>query len=133
MLRRVVRVVIAMFMVGIGLLHFVAPAGFVAIVPSALPAPLALVMISGFFEILGGVGLLVSKVRKAASYGLCALYVAVFPANVNMAVHDIQPEGIHVPTALLWLRLPFQIAFIALALWVGRDVRQERPLPEAVR
>jgi uncharacterized membrane protein len=121
MARRVTRFVAAFLMVGIGLLHFVAPAGFVAIVPSWLPAPYALVMISGFFEILGGAGLLVRRVRRAASYGLVALYVAVFPANVNMAVHEIQPEGIHVPTPLLWARLPFQIVFIVLALWVGRE------------
>ena len=113
-------------MIAIGLTHFVLPAGFVAIVPSVLPAPLALVMISGFFEILGGVGLLVRSVRKAASYGLVALYVSVFPANVNMALHDIQPEGLHVPTALLWLRLPFQIVFIGLALWVGREGSERR-------
>jgi uncharacterized membrane protein len=113
-------------MVGIGLTHFVAPAGFVAIVPSWLPAPYALVMISGFFEVLGGVGVLVPRVRRAASYGLVALYVAVFPANVNMAVHDIQPDGIHVPAALLWARLPLQIVFIALALWVGREGTDNR-------
>jgi uncharacterized membrane protein len=118
--------VVAVFMVGIGLTHFVAPAGFVAIVPGWLPAPYALVMISGFFEILGGVGLLVPRVRQEASYGLVALYVAVFPANVNMAMHDIQPDGIHVPAALLWARLPLQIVFIGLALWVGREGTDNR-------
>jgi uncharacterized membrane protein len=121
MVRRVVRIVAAVLMIAIGVTHFVRPAGFVAIVPSWLPAPYALVVISGFFEILGGVGLLVPRVRRAASYGLVALYVAVFPANINMAVHDIQPEGLHIPPALLWGRLPLQIVFIAVALWVGRD------------
>jgi len=121
MARRVVRVVVAIFMIGIGVMHFVLPAGFVAIVPGWLPAPYALVMISGFFEILGGAGLLVPRVRRVASYGLVALYVAVFPANVNMAINDIQPEGLHVPSALLWGRLPLQLVFIALALWVGRE------------
>ena len=91
------------------------------IVPRALPAPLVLVYVSGFFEILGGAGLFVARVRRLASYGLVALYVSVFPANINMAVNDLQPEGMHIPEALLWLRLPFQLAFIALALWVGRD------------
>lgn len=121
MVRRVLRVVVAAFMIGVGLTHFVLPAGFVAIVPSWLPAPYALVVISGFFEILGGVGLLVRRVRRAASYGLVALYVAVFPANLNMALYDIRPEGVHVPAALLWARLPLQLVFIALALWVGRE------------
>jgi uncharacterized membrane protein len=48
------------------------------------------------------------------------LYVAVFPANLNQALHDIQPAGGHIPEAVLWLRLPFQIAFIALAYWYTR-------------
>lgn len=118
--RTIARWVLAAFMIGIGVTHFVAPGPFAAIVPSWLPAPYALVMVSGFFEVLGGVGLLVPRARKAASWGLVALYVAVFPANVNMAMHDIQPAGPHIPEALLWARLPFQLAFIALALWVGR-------------
>jgi uncharacterized membrane protein len=125
-MRRRLRTVLAAFMIAIGILHFVAPAGFVAIVPAWLPSPLALVIVSGFFEILGGVGLLVARVRKAASYGLVALYVAVFPANVNMAIHDIQLDGLHLPRAALWIRLPFQLVLIAWALWVGRD---EQPAP----
>jgi uncharacterized membrane protein len=121
MARRVFRILLAVGMMGIGVVHFVRPAPFAAIVPPWLPAPVTLVLVSGFFEILGGAGLLVPRVRRAASYGLVALYVAVFPANVNMALHDVQPEGIHVPQALLWARLPLQIGFILLALWVGRD------------
>jgi uncharacterized membrane protein len=108
-------------MVAIGIAHFVAPADFASIVPRFLPAPVTLVLISGFFEIAGGVGLLVARVRRFASYGLVALYVAVFPANLNMALIGAAPEGAHVAPALLWLRLPFQIVFIAWALWVGRD------------
>ena len=107
-------------MVGVGVLHFAAPAGFVKIVPAFLPAPLALVYISGFFEIAGGLGLLVTRVHRLAAWGLIALYVAVFPANINMALHDIQPSGGHIPTALLWLRLPLQILFIAAAWWLSR-------------
>jgi uncharacterized membrane protein len=120
-MRRSIRYLVALLMVGIGILHFVRPEGFVKIVPSWLPAPLALVFVSGAFEILGGLGLLVSRVRRLASYGLVALFVAVFPANVNMAIHEIQPTGGHIPPAVMWLRLPFQLVFIALALWVGRD------------
>ena len=114
---------LAISMVAIGIAHFVRPRGFVEIVPAWLPAPLLLVLVSGFFEIAGGVGLLVPRLRRAASYGLCALYVAVFPANVNMALHDVAPEGVHVAPVLSWLRLPFQLVFIAWAIWVGRDDR----------
>jgi uncharacterized membrane protein len=125
MARRVVRVIVAVLMMAIGVVHFVRPAAFAAIVPSYLPAPVALVLISGFFEILGGAGLLVRRVRKAASYGLVALYVAVFPANINMAVHDIQPEGVHLSPVVLWGRLPLQIVFIVVALWVGREGKDD--------
>ena len=107
-------------MIAIGLDHFVKPDFFVRIVPRVLPAPLLLVQVSGFFEMLGGVGLLAPwpKVRRAAGIGLVALYVAVFPANVNMVLH---PElGGSIPLWALWVRLPFQLVFIALALWVSR-------------
>ncbi|MCA9587553.1 MAG: DoxX family membrane protein [Myxococcales bacterium] len=121
--RKVVRVIAAIAMMAVGVLHFTSPAGFVAIVPKALPAPLALVYISGAAEILGGAGLLVRRVRRAASIGLVALYVAVFPANINMALNDVQPEGVHLPKAALYARLPFQALFIVVALWVGREDR----------
>lgn len=120
-LRSLTRVFVALAMTAIGILHFVRPAGFVAIVPRALPYPYALVLISGAFEILLGLGLLVPRARRLSSYGLVALYIAVFPANINMAVHHLDLGGKPVPTWALWLRLPFQLVFIALALWVGRD------------
>jgi uncharacterized membrane protein len=120
--RRKYRVVLATIMIGIGLLHFFRPAPFVNIVPSALPAPYVLVIVSGFFEVLGGVGLLVPRVRRAASIGLVALYVAVFPANINMVVHPELGGGIAVWA--LWARLPLQIVLIAWAAWVGRPARR---------
>ena len=114
------RIFVAVAMTAVGVLHFVRPAGFVAIVPRALPYPYALVLISGAFEILFGLGLLVPRARRLSSIGLVALYIAVFPANINMAVHHLDLDGKPVPTWALWLRLPFQFVFIALALWVGR-------------
>jgi len=122
-MRKALRVLLAVAMVAIGILHFVVPAPFAAIVPAYLPAPVTLVLVSGFFEVLGGVGLLVPRVRRAASYGLVALYVAVFPANLNMAIHHIEPTGQHLSAVGLWLRLPFQLVLIGLALWVGREDR----------
>ncbi len=118
----VFRVVLALAMIAIGVDHFVAPGFFVRIVPRALPfsyfGPLFLVQLSGFFEVLGGVGLLIPRTRRAAGIGLVLLYVSVFPANVNMVIH---PElGGSIPLWALWVRLPFQLVFIALALWVSR-------------
>jgi uncharacterized membrane protein len=128
-LRPAARVLLALAMVSVGALHFATPAPFVRIVPAWLPAPLALVYVSGFFEALGGLGLLVPRARRAASIGLVALYVAVFPANVNMALHDIALDGVnHAPPAVLWLRLPLQAVLIAWALWVGRVGRVGRPV-----
>lgn len=120
-LKRMIRAICGVSMVAVGVLHFVRPAGFVKIVPAWLPAPLFLVLVSGFFEILGGVGLFVGRAHRLAAWGLIALYVAVFPANINMAVHGIQPDGMVIPEALLWLRLPFQAVLIALAWWLSRS------------
>jgi uncharacterized membrane protein len=120
--KRVVRIIAALAMVAIGIAHFVNPDAFVKIVPKIAPDPLpyVAVLVSGFFEIAGGIGLLIPHLRRAAAIGLIALYVAVFPANINMAVNDIQPDGFHVPRAALWLRLPFQVAFIAIAWWLRK-------------
>jgi uncharacterized membrane protein len=116
---RRLRIVLAAIMMGIGLLHFLLPAPFVSIVPAWLPAPAALVAISGFFEMLGGAGLLIPRVRRPASYGLVLLYLAVFPANINMALHPELGRGL--PEWALWARLPLQVVFVAWALWVGRE------------
>jgi uncharacterized membrane protein len=121
-LRTVLRGVLAVTMIGVGVSHFVMPDPFVRMMPAMLPAPLALVRVSGFFEVLGGAGLLVPRVRRAAALGLVALYLAVFPANINMAVNHISLDGLTaVSPLLLWLRLPMQAVLIAWALWVRHD------------
>ena len=115
------KILLGVAMIGVGVLHFVRPEGFVKIVPSYLPSPLGLVYVSGFFEILGGAGVLVPRTQRAAAWGLVLLYLAVFPANVNMAIHGIQLDDQHpVPTAALWLRLPLQLLLIAWAWWYTR-------------
>lgn len=114
------RWLLALAMVGIGIQHFTNPSPFEKIVPSYLPFPLALVYVSGFFEIAGGTGLLIPPVSRIAAWGLIALYVAVFPANANMAVHNIRIEGTNYPLIFNWVRLPFQVLFIAWAWWFTR-------------
>ena len=116
-IKLVFRVLLAVFMIVAGTLHWVTPDPFVKIVPSFLPYPLALVYISGVFEILGGIGLLVPPVSQAAAWGLIALFIAVFPANINMAVNQIQMDGIPDSDLLRWGRLPFQAVLIAWAWW----------------
>ena len=115
-------VLLSLLFLGAGVLHLALPAGFVAIVPRQLPFPLALVYISGVVEIVGGIGLLVPALRVRAAWLLVALLVAVFPANVNMAVNHIYLPGLPHNTALLWARLPLQGVLIAWAWWFTRPV-----------
>lgn len=118
-IRRVLRVLVGIGFIGIGLIHFVTPEPFVKIMPSVLPWHLSLVYLSGAFEILGGVGLLIPKTRRVATWGLLLLLLAVFPANINMAVNEIYLEGMPREPWLLWVRLPFQLVFAAMVYWVG--------------
>jgi uncharacterized membrane protein len=118
-LKSVFRVLLAMFVISTGTLHFVRPDPFVAIVPDYLPQPLLLVYVSGFFEILGGIGLMIPHIRRPAGWGLMALFIAVFPANIHMALHQLPFNGVVHPIGN-WMRLPFQAVLIAWAYWVMR-------------
>ena len=108
-----------LFYVMIGLKHFLDPEWFVRIVPPILPFKLALVYISGFFEIFLGILLVIPNYRYIASLGLILLLICVYPANIylaltNGAALDITPE-------VAWGRLPFQFVFIGLAYWHSKD------------
>ncbi len=122
--RTILRFIAAVAFIIAGTLHFIAPGQYQKIIPRQLPAPAALVAISGVAEIAGGVGLLIPPLRKAAVYGLIALLIAVFPANIYMATSHDKIPNLHIPPWLLWLRLPFQIIFIAWVWYV-------RPIPSA--
>ena len=120
--RTVLRWVLAVFMVAAGANHFVSPDAYVAMVPEVLPAPLLLVQISGVAEIAGGLGLLLPATRRLAAWGLIALFIAVFPANLNMAVNHLPLGGHEIPAWALWARLPVQLVLIGwAALYTGRD------------
>ena len=117
-LKLVVLWLLALGMIAIGVHHFVQPKPYVRIVPSYLPAPKALVYISGFFEIAGGIGLLIPSLRVAAAWGLIALYIAVFPANIYMLTHNVSLNPKRpIPRWVLWARLPLQFVFIGAAYW----------------
>jgi uncharacterized membrane protein len=101
-----------LFVVG-GLYHFVNPALYLRMMPPYLPWHLFLVYLSGFFEAALGLLLFVPKYTRLAAWGLVALLVVVFPANVQMAFNpQLFPE---IPHAVLWLRLPLQALLIAWA------------------
>jgi uncharacterized membrane protein len=119
------RALLSGFMLTIGVLHFTHAPTFASIIPDYLPAPLTLVYVSGVFEILLGGALLFEPTRPLAAWGLCALYIAVFPANVHMALHPDLPiagitEASRLPPLALWLRLPLQLGFV---LWAYRYTR----------
>ena len=118
-IRTATRWLIAVFFVVVGVLHFTNPDPFLKIMPSALPWHLELVHLSGFFEILGGVGLLLTFSRKAAAVGLVALLAAVYPANINMLVNEIYLDGMNEEKWLLWARMPLQFVLAAGVCWVG--------------
>ena len=109
------RLPLALFFVAAGIMHFVKPRAYEATVPDALPRHREIVYISGVAEIAGALALLDRRTAPWAGWWLIALLVAVFPANVNMAVNAERFPA--VPEALLWLRLPLQPLLIA---WVWR-------------
>jgi uncharacterized membrane protein len=92
------------------------PKPFLAIMPPFIPAPGLMVAASGLAEILGGLGIALTRTRPVARWGLALLLVAVFPANVYMAWKHIEPTGIRIPALLLWARLPLQPLLICWLL-----------------
>ena len=103
-----------------GVLHFVVPDLYAQIIPPFLPAPLALVYLSGVAEIAVGVGVLIPRTRRYAAWATIALLVAIFPANVYMATSMVVVEGIGGgdPSPLIrWGRLPLQGVLILWAYW----------------
>lgn len=109
-----------------GVLHFVVPELYVQIIPPFLPAALALVYLSGLAEIAVGIGLLLPRTRQYAAWATVALLVAIFPANVYMAIHGVVIEGMPGggdPSELVrWGRLPLQGVLILWALWYTRPL-----------
>ncbi len=106
-----------------GFNHLMNPDFYVAIVPPGLPSPEWLNVISGLAEIVLGVFLLEPRVRALAAWGIIALLIAIFPANVYVATANLGlPDGTPgTGNALLnWVRLPFQGLFVAWAWWYTR-------------
>jgi len=114
---------LSLLFIAAGINHFVSPSVYMKIMPGYSPWPLALVYVSGFFEVLGGAGVAVPKFRRAAGWGLIALLVAVFPANVHMLVNADQFPAI--PFWAIVARLPLQGVLIAWVWWA--TLRTEKP------
>jgi uncharacterized membrane protein len=108
-----------------GVLHFTATEFYTQIMPPYLPWHVELVWLSGVIEIVLGILVIVPATRVMAAWGIILLLIAIFPANLHAAMHDVQlvhrPAWMSQPTpAQAWGRLPFQLVFIAWAWWYTR-------------
>ena len=96
-----------------GLNHFLNPQAYLAMIPPYIPFPSAMNFTSGAAEIVGGIFVFIPRLRRVAGWGLIALLLAVFPANIQVALHGW--NGVVIPAWILWARLPLQFVLIA---WV---------------
>jgi uncharacterized membrane protein len=112
---RIPLLIITLFFLSGGIAHFVFADFFVLSMPDYLSYHKELVIISGVFEILGAIGILLPQTRRFAAYGLILLVIAVYPANINMALYPEQYPDI--PTWFLYVRLPFQFLFVWFIWW----------------
>jgi len=116
--RKAVLLLVAFFFTFAGVSHFTNTAFFVSIMPSYLPLHYEAVYLSGVFEIMGGVGVLLAGTRQWAGYGLLALLVAVYPANIYMAMNpELFPDTAPV---MLYVRLPLQFLMAWCVWWSTR-------------
>ncbi len=116
------RYILAAFLILAGANHFRNPAPYLAMMPGWLPSHGALVALSGAAEIAGGIGILIPRFRIAAAIGLILLLLAIFPANLHVAIHGW--PGTDLPRWALWLRLPFQLALLAWVIFACPGLRK---------
>ena len=128
-IKLILKYILALFFVLAGLNHFREQDFYLKIMPPYLPWHLFLVYLSGFFEIALGILLLIPRQGHLAAWGLIALLVAVFPANIHMAVNaELYPEF---SSTALWARLPLQAILIAWAYWyTRRDMQRGKVRPD---
>ncbi|MFB0988738.1 MAG: DoxX family protein [Gammaproteobacteria bacterium] len=113
-----------LWFMGGGVMHFISPEFFLAIMPPSLPYHEAAVAISGVFEIIGAVGLLFQRTRRMAGIGLFVLTLAVSPANIYMSLNpELFPD---VSELALTLRLVMQVLLLACIWWsTAADTKRE--------
>jgi uncharacterized membrane protein len=105
----------AIFFVLAGARHFITPEYYELMMPKYLPVHLhrTLIYISGFFAILGGVGLMIPRLRSFSAWGIMSLLLAVLPANIYMWTHNVELPNSSTPGWFLLLRIPLQFLLIA--------------------
>ena len=119
-LRVGLRLLLAALFLFAGAVHLVDPQLFLPVMPPAIPFPMACILVSGIFELLGGAGLLVPRrdVLWATGWMLVLLLLAIFPANIYMAVAQVKVHGFPAHAWEAWARLPLQAILIVAVLWV---------------
>jgi len=117
------RILLAILFLFAGTIHLINPALFLPIMPPWIPFHRLCIQISGVFELLGGLGLLVPsrQVQLCACWGLALLLVAVFPANIYMATAHIQIHGFPPQAWMAWTRLALQPLLIIALFWVTEN------------
>jgi uncharacterized membrane protein len=120
----ILKLLLGMFFIAAGVNHFLRTGFYLRMMPPYVPFHLAMVQISGAAEVLLGLVILIPRRSAIAGWGLIALLLAVFPANVQMALHpETFPEF---SARALWLRLPLQGVMIAWAFWYTGKNRGDR-------
>lgn len=113
--KRASLILMSLFYTAAGINHFVNPNFYLRMMPPYLPLHLELVYLSGLIEVALGIAIAIPRVRHLAAWGIIALLIAVYPANIHMALHpELFPEFSRLG---LYLRLPVQILFIVWAYW----------------
>lgn len=115
--QRIGWIVAAISYMASGTLHFVKTDVYVRIMPPYIPWHVFMVLASGVCEILGGLGLCIPQTRRAAAWGLVALLIAVFPANIYMATNPVEAGAESIAPLLRWGRLALQPLLIWWLLW----------------
>ena len=111
-----------------GLNHFFNADAYIAIMPAYLPWHSQLVVLSGVAEIVVGTGVLIPVIRVTAAWGIIALLILIFPANLYVAMNGLPYIGDEPNVVLNWVRLPFQLVLIAWAYWYTKPTT---PVPVA--
>ena len=118
-IKLVLKWLLAIAFIFAGANHFFNPQFYLRIMPAYLPYHLFLVYLSGVFEMAFGILLLIPRFSRLAAWGIIALLIAVFPANIYMAMNtELFPEF---NPLLIWLRLPLQLVIIAWAYWFTKS------------
>ena len=105
----------------VGISHFYNTDFFLKIMPPSFPFHLESVYLSGFFEIIFGMGIMIKFFRKYASWGLILLLIAVYPANIYLAFNEVAQYKIGISSFMAsWVRLPIQFILIGVAYLVSK-------------